>query len=67
MSETLEPTRVYINHHLDSTRWNGFQPRDDDVIITTSYKSGTTWTQQILHQLVFKGDPEALPITLCSP
>ena len=29
------PTREYRNHHLDSTRWRSFQPRDDDVIVTT--------------------------------
>lgn len=46
-------TRVYQNHHLDSTRWNDFRPRDDDIVISTSYKSGTTWTQGILRQLVF--------------
>jgi aryl sulfotransferase len=60
-------TRRYVNHHLDSTRWRVFEPRDDDVIVTTSYKAGTTWMQQILHLLVFKGDPEAAPVPLVSP
>ena len=46
---------VYLNHHLDSTRWEHFTPRDDDIIITTSYKSGTTWTQEIVLHLVFLG------------
>jgi aryl sulfotransferase len=46
-------TRVYQNHHLDSTRWEGFMPRDDDIIVTTSYKSGTTFTQQILTRLLY--------------
>lgn len=45
-------TRVYRNHHLDSTRWAGYQPRDGDVIITTSYKSGTTFTQCILASMI---------------
>ena len=35
-------TRIYQNHHLDSTRWERFAPRDDDMVIATSYKSGTT-------------------------
>lgn len=45
-------SRVYQNHHLDSTRWNYFQPRSDDIVIATSYKSGTTWTQGIVRQLI---------------
>lgn len=61
------PTREYRSHHLDSTRWRSFQPRDDDVIVTTSYKSGTTWMQQILHLLIFKDTPDALPVGLVSP
>lgn len=46
-------THIYQNHHLDSTRWNDFQPRKDDIVISTSYKSGTTWTQGIMRHLVF--------------
>lgn len=46
-------THIYQNHHLDSTRWNLFQPRDNDIVISTSYKSGTTWMQGIVRQLVF--------------
>jgi len=42
---------------MDSTRWNDFKPRDDDIIIATYGKSGTTWVQQILGQLIYNGDP----------
>lgn len=45
-------TRMYRNHHLDSTRWGGYQPRDGDIIVTTSYKAGTTFTQCILASLI---------------
>ena len=48
-------TRELHNHHMDSTSWNQFKFRDDDIVIATYGKSGTTWTQQIVGQLVFKG------------
>ena len=60
-------TRDYVHHHLDSRRWRIFEPRDDDIIVTTSYKSGTTWMQQILYLLIFKEDLEAPPLPLTSP
>lgn len=46
-------TRIYQNHHLDSTRWEHYVPRDNDIVISTSYKSGTTWTQMIVANLIF--------------
>ena len=52
--------RVYQNHHLDSTRWDLYKPRPDDIIITTAYKAGTTWTQDIFYQLIY-GDLEQKP------
>lgn len=48
-------TRELHNHHMDSTVWNDFAFRDDDVIVATYAKSGTTWTQQIVGQLLFDG------------
>jgi len=51
-------TRIYQNHHLDSTRWELFEPREGDVVVTTSYKSGTTWMQQILLVLLRGGTEE---------
>ena len=43
------------HNHFDSTLWNNFPFRDDDIIISTYAKSGTTWVQQILAQLIFNG------------
>src|SRR5579871_3639955 len=49
-------TREIHNHHIDSTVWNDFKFRDDDIIISTYNKSGTTWMQQIVSQLLFNGE-----------
>ncbi|OZG71213.1 hypothetical protein BTA51_21425 [Hahella sp. CCB-MM4] len=46
-------SHTYQNHLLDSTRWNAFSPRADDIIIASSMKSGTTWTQWITLKLLF--------------
>ena len=51
-------TRDIHNHHMDSTVWDRIEFRDDDVVVATYAKSGTTWTQHIVGQLVFAGDPE---------
>jgi aryl sulfotransferase len=59
MTDVVAPqrTRIYQNHHLDSTRWDGFVHRPDDIVISTSYKAGTTWTQRIVSLLVLGPAP----------
>ena len=52
---TPKKTREFQNHHFDSTIWNDFKFRDNDIIIATYAKSGTTWMQQIIAQLLFNG------------
>jgi aryl sulfotransferase len=59
-------TRELHNHHFDSTIWNDFHFRDDDIVIATYGKSGTTWTQQIIAQMIFGGDPD-LAVAEMSP
>lgn len=51
-------TRELHSHHFDSTIWNDFDFRDDDIVISTYARSGTTWMQQIVGQLLFDADPE---------
>ena len=48
-------TRELNTQLYDSTPWNDFRFRDDDIVISTWAKSGTTWTQQIVAQLLFNG------------
>lgn len=59
-------TRELHNHHFDSTVWNDFVFRDDDIVIGTYAKAGTTWMQQIVAQLLFRGDPD-LEVAEMSP
>ncbi|MGG5818309.1 sulfotransferase domain-containing protein [Falsiroseomonas sp. HW251] len=59
-------TREIRNHHMDSRIWNDLAFRDGDVVIGTYGKSGTTWVQQIVGQLIFQGDPE-IPVADMSP
>ena len=52
---------------IDSTYWNDFKFRDDDIIIATWAKSGTTWLQQIIANLIFNGETEGMPVGDMSP
>jgi aryl sulfotransferase len=61
-----EKTRDLQNHHMDSTIWEEFRFRDDDIVIGTYAKSGTTWTQQIVSQLIF-GGAESIDVASLSP
>ncbi len=59
-------TREMHNHHMDSTFWNDFPFRDGDIVIATYGKSGTTWLQQIVSQLIFNG-AEGVQVAEMSP
>lgn len=52
------PSHEYVHAVFDSRRWRDFVPRDDDIVITTSMKAGTTWMQGIVASLLWPdGDP----------
>jgi len=54
------------NATFDSTLWDDFDFRDGDVVIDTWSKSGTTWAQQIIAQLIF-GGREGIALAEVSP
>src|SRR4051794_17498365 len=58
--------RELRNHHIDSAIWNRFKFRLDDIVIASYAKSGTTWVQQIVAQLLF-GGAEGLRLETMSP
>jgi hypothetical protein len=44
----------YANPISDSSRWDGFRFRADDIVISTPPKCGTTWTQMMCALLIFQ-------------
>jgi aryl sulfotransferase len=67
MGEGPRRTRTYRNSVMNSERWDRFEPRDGDIIITTSYKAGTTWMQGICAALVFQQPQPPVPQDELSP
>lgn len=67
MTKLPERSRIYQNHHFDSTRWDYFALRDTDIIVATSYKAGTTWTQAIVAHLLFQDGHFPAPPAEMSP
>ena len=61
------PVRHYKGFIADSARWNGFVFRDDDIVIATPAKCGTTWMQNIVGMLVLGRTDLGRPITEISP
>lgn len=66
VAEKSRKPRHYATWNTDSTRWNPYEPRSDDIIIATYPKSGTTWTQRIVDLLVHR-TPEPRAIDVHSP
>ena len=59
--------RRYENILMDSARWASFTPRPGDIIISTPYKAGTTWTQRICSLLIYKQHGLDAQINTLSP
>ncbi len=51
----------------DNARWDGFEFRPDDIVISTPPKCGTTWTQMLCALLIFDGPVFPLPLGQISP
>jgi len=61
------PVVRYSNIIYDSGRWEGFQLRPDDIVISTPPKCGTTWTQMIAALLIFQTPDLPAPLATLSP
>jgi aryl sulfotransferase len=59
--------RRYEGVVYDSSRWDGFELRPGDIIISTPPKCGTTWTQMICALLVLQEPELPLPLDTLSP
>jgi aryl sulfotransferase len=64
---TAMERRRYQNLVFDSARWEGFEFRPDDIVISTPPKCGTTWTQMICALLIFQTTTFDRPLDLISP
>ena len=61
------PLRRYQGFFADSSRWERFTVRPDDVVISTPAKCGTTWMQTIVGMLLFDRTDLGAPIGTISP
>lgn len=53
MVARLPEKQSYSGPITDTSRWDDFEHRQDDIFICTPVKCGTTWTQAICAMLVF--------------
>jgi hypothetical protein len=64
----MKPAKFrYRSMVQDSARWEGFELRSGDIIISTPPKCGTTWTQMICALLIFQEPVPPRPLSELSP
>ena len=57
----------YVGPITDTSRWDKFQHRPDDIFVCTPPKCGTTWTQAICAMLVFGKVDHGIQSSKASP
>jgi aryl sulfotransferase len=57
----------YRSWSTDSARWEGFEFRSGDIVISTPPKAGTTWTQMLCGLLIFGGPEFPAALDVISP
>jgi aryl sulfotransferase len=67
ISPKWAPSRAYRSFYTDSTRWERYEPRPGDIVVSTPAKVGTTWTQRIVSVLVFQDTTLPAPLLEVSP
>jgi len=60
-------TVEYRSLMSDNARWEGFEFRPSDIVISTPSKCGTTWTQMLCAMLIFDGPAFPAPLSELSP
>lgn len=66
MPKTPTLDHRYETFVFDSSRWKHYKPRDGDIIVCTSYKAGTTWTQMISALLIHQTPDLPAPLGVLS-
>jgi aryl sulfotransferase len=64
MRDVVQRYRSWL---ADSSRWDGFEFRADDIVISTPSKCGTTWMQMICALLIFGDTNLPRPLAELSP